>query len=473
MEENLSIVDKYRGYADLVEFRVDKLNPREYPHALRLPSLLEGLPAILTVRRKEDGGGFTGSEAERLQKLHACIPHGFRYVDLEADVRDEGILKSAHEKGVRVIRSFHDFQGVPDDLPERIRSLPRSADEIPKAALFPRSIKDLIRLINGSGAVKGDKIILGMGEFGFPTRVLAAKLGGYLSFTSEKRINAAPGQVDPETLINVYRFREIDGYTALFGIIGNPVLHTRSPGIHNPAFGKLGLNCVYVPFHTDSLEHFRELTDLLDVKGFSVTIPFKERIIPFLSEKGEEIDHIGSCNTVTVTSAGWQGRNFDYIGFLKPLQKELGHKGKACSRATVIGAGGASRAVVYALRKLGMEVLIVNRTPERAKRTAEQLGCSWAPLSGDSHSRISGYADIIVQTTSVGMHPDVDGDPLAGYHFTGSEIVYDLVYTPNVTKMMKRAGEAGCTVIGGLEMLLEQAYCQFETFTGRKYPGLD
>ena len=361
VEENLSIAEKYRGFVDLVEFRVDRLNPREYPHAVRLPSLLKGLPAILAVRRKDDGGSFTGSESERLQKLHTCIPHGFKYVDLEADVRDEGILKSIKKTGVRVIRSFHDFQGVPDDLPERIRCLPRSADEIPKAALFPRSTKDLIRLINVSGAVKGDKIILGMGEFGFPTRVLAPKLGTYLSFTSEKGMSAAPGHLDPETLTKVYRFREIDGHTALFGIIGNPVLHTRSPGIHNPAFRKLGMNCVYVPFHTDSLDHFRELTALLDIKGFSVTIPFKELIIPFLSEKGEEIDHIGSCNTVKVTPAGWQGRNFDYIGFLKPLEKELGHEGKACSRATVIGAGGGSRAVVYALLKLGIEVLIVNR----------------------------------------------------------------------------------------------------------------
>jgi 3-dehydroquinate dehydratase/shikimate dehydrogenase len=243
----------------------------------------------------------------------------------------------------------------------------------------------------------------------------------------------------------------------VYGVIGNPVAHSRSPHIHNAGLAALGLDAVYLPFLVDDVREFLRVADLLGVSGVSVTVPHKLAVIPHLARQDPSVARIGACNTLVRAEGGWHGTNTDWPGFLAPLDRRFGSGGGSRIRATVIGAGGTSRAVVYGLRETGAEVLILNRTLAGASGIAQEFGC-----------RAGG--DLVVQTTSCGMEPAVDCDPLPEYRFRGTELVYELVYRPAVTPFLGRAMAAGCRWIGGMEMLLEQAYEQFRLFTGSPYP---
>ena len=474
--ENLASIERYRSAIDLVELRADFLDPAETASLAGFPSKA-GMPVILTLRRERDGGHFSLSEAERLALIRRILSivqaaANSPYLDIEDDLPSTDIDTLCSDKGIRIIRSFHDFSGVPPDLGKRIMGMARSAGEIPKAAVMPKTAAELIRLMEviRNPGISGDRIILGMGSFGFPTRVLAKRLGSFLTFTSPGGTSAAPGHLDPETLERVYRYREIGAETRIFGIIGNPVMHTRSPYIHNPAFETLGLDAVYLPFQLDDIALFPRLTEIFDIEGLSVTIPHKETVIPYLSSTDEIVSAVGACNTAVKRGNEWFGTNTDVPGFLAPLCERLGGTIPEGFKASVIGAGGASRAVVAGLRSAGAAVLILNRTPERAAKLANEFGCSWAALNTEGFALMREFSDAIVQTTSAGMTPNEDADPSEGYEFSGKEIAYDIIYHPLTTRFLKRAGEAGCGVIRGDEMLMRQGELQFSLFTGKAYP---
>jgi 3-dehydroquinate dehydratase/shikimate dehydrogenase len=174
---------------------------------------------------------------------------------------------------------------------------------------------------------------------------------------------------------------------------------------------------------------------------------------------------IGACNTVYRREGRWFGENTDYEGFLSPIRAML-QRGEV-KHALVVGAGGAARTVVFALRDHGVGVSITNRTPEKARRLAEEAGCGTVPWSSfdGTAPRTEGPYELVVQTTSVGMEPNEEGDPLPGYVFGGGEVVYDIIYTPEKTTFLERAEESGCRIVGGAEMLGKQAVAQFRLFT--------
>lgn len=450
---------------DLVELRADFLDRGELPHLRRFPAMI-GLPAILTVRRAAEGGRFCGDEPAR-RRLIAAAAGGYRYVDLESDV-DRSFDQTA-PANVRVIRSLHDTNGVPAPLGRILRELPRSPAEIAKAAVTPRTgaeMVDVIEAARGLGAspAGGERIVLGMGRFGVPTRILAAHLGNYLTFCSLGARSAAPGHLDPDAMVDLYRFRSIHAGTRVLGVVGAPVSHSRSPQIHNPALAAAGIDAVYVPIELDDLTELDRLARLLPLDGCSVTIPHK-RGAARMSDASETVRRVGACNTLVRTPNGWRGENTDAHGFLAPLRRTA----PAPRRAAVIGAGGAARAVVFALRSLGAELLILNRTAERARALALEHGARSARLDSSGLAQIPAFSELIVQTTSMGL-PGNPGDPLAGYEFGGHEVVYDLVYGDGLTPMLQRARDAGCAIIDGGQMLAEQAYKQFRLFTGRPFP---
>jgi 3-dehydroquinate dehydratase / shikimate dehydrogenase len=478
--------------ADLAELRVDMLQAAEY---LKIPDFTEKLdiPLILTLRRKLEGGKFEGPEKERMTLLADILQKGrFDYVDLEEDGNGkplEVLEVIAEEKKCRIIRSFHNSEGgwmgkVEEKAGGLFRRFPKQ--DIIKIAHYCRTTKDLEGLLNFSKRCQmqysdRDVIIIGMGEFGIPSRILSSRFGSYLSFASpsekqrkkeEKKLRvnyrAAPGQLDPITMEDLYRFHKIHKETKIYGIIGDPVLHSRSPEIHNRGFQHLGLDAVYIPFPVDDPKSFYSLAKALDIRGFSVTLPHKERIIPLLDSIGEEVRAIGSCNTVLKRGIGYQGRNFDYLGFLSPLKAVLATEEQRRRRTLVIGAGGAARAVLYGLRSLDTEIYLTNRTKAKGKALAEEFSCRFCAYRPAEVNKVSW--DIIVQTTSLGMIPRTEEMPLEGFRFSGEEIVYDCIYTPPKTLFLQRAEEAGAKIINGLGMLLGQAYHQFREFTGRDYP---
>jgi len=472
--ENLKEIEKYNACCDLYELRADYLEPLSISALSSFPTQARK-PVILTVRRAADGGHFKGSENERCGILRRSLASGYRYVDLEEDFQDQKTEQAAEAGGVTVIRSFHDFSGVPADLGRRIRNIKPNPGEVIKAAVMVRNTQELLKLVELALELKaqdgwGNRIILGMGPMGFPTRVLSTLLGSPITYSSGPGRQAAPGHVDPQTLVDLYRFPLIDEDTRIFGIIGNPVIHSESPGLHNRGFSLRAIDdAVYIPFQVDNLEAFFQLAEVLDIRGVSVTIPHKQGVIPFLSSRDEGVEAAGACNTIVWRDGLCCGYNTDISGFIAPLKESMGGTIPEGFRAAVIGAGGAARAVVCALRKEGIEVLILNRTVERAKELAAVFGCSYGSL--EEQERIADYSDLIVQTTSVGMNQeDPIFDPITGYSFNGGEIVYDIIYNPRLTPLLKRATEAGCRVINGWEMLAAQAGIQFRLFTGQDLP---
>ena len=458
---------RYRGLVDLVELRVDLLHPSQWSGISRFP-LQCPLPALCTIRRTRDGGSWPAPEAARRRLLQVAAAARYRYLDLEADLPIGQV--PVPPRGPRVIRSLHDPRGTPSHLGSLLRGLARGAQEIPKLAVTPRGVGDLARIVAAAHAVAAPRIVLGMGDYGVPSRLLAARLGSWLTFASAGRRSAAPGQLDPLTMQRRYRFHSLRGDTPVYGLIGNPVAHSRSPEVHNRGLAAVGVAGVYVPFRVDAVAEFLELAPSLGVRGLSVTIPHKETVMPLLARTDPSVRGAGACNTLVRERGGWAGYNTDAAGFLAPLQAELA--AGRIRRATVVGAGGAARAIVWALRGVGVEVLIANRSLPRAQRLAAEMGAAAVALTAvDLAARVADYGDLIVQATSVGMH--AAGDPIAGVPLAGDEIVYDIVYTPPNTPLLRRARAAGCQVIPGGEMLLGQAYEQFRLFTGREYPGAE
>ena len=451
---------------DLVELRADFLDDGELARLSRFPDMV-GMPAILTIRRTVEGGRFPQDERSR-RRLIGAAAGAYRYVDLESDV--DRSFDELVPAGTRVIRSLHDTTGVPDRIERVMRDLPRTGREIAKAAVTPRTggeMVDLFECARRLGAPSPDtpeRILLGMGRFGLPTRILAAHLGNFLTFCSRAGRSAAPGHLDPETMVELYRFPSIHAGTRVLGVVGTPLSHSRSPQIHNPALAASGTDAVYVPIELDDLSELERLARLLPLDGCSVTIPHKGAAAA-MSDAAPMVRRVGACNTLVRTRTGWRGENTDVHGFLAPLRE----RSIVPRRATVIGAGGAARAVAFALRSLGTEVLILNRTEQRAQSLARDCGGTAGALDAAGLARVSGHSELIVQTTSVGL-PDNPGDPLAAYSFRGHELVYDLVYGDGLTPMLERAREAGCAVIDGGRMLAEQAYEQFRLFTGHAFP---
>jgi 3-dehydroquinate dehydratase/shikimate dehydrogenase len=466
LQGNIEVLEKYRDYIDLVELRADFLNSAELSALDRFPEYL-GIRAVLTIRRKQEGGFFLGTEEQRRELLFNASRGNWAFVDIETDFHDPKLESLFKKRKIRIIRSFHDFEGVPADLVKRMKAVRRG--EIPKAAVMPKSTGELYRLLAACKKLKTrEKIVLAMGDHGTPTRILATKLGSFLSYCSLPASDAAPGHLDPFTMFALYHFREITKKTRLFGIIGNPITHSFSPQIHNKGFRDLGIDAVYVPFLVDNVEAFFKIARLLNIEGFSVTIPHKSAVMPFLTQRDALVDTIGACNTVVKRGRAFSGWNTDVTGFLEPLKKYFPADRLKSICATVIGAGGAARAVVSALKAAGARILILNRTVERAKMLADEFGAAWAPLANAGFYTMKDYSDIIVQTTNVGMDPDTDSDPLEGHSLTGNELIYDLIYAPRLSKLLERALESGCKVINGEEMLVAQAHEQFRLFTGRE-----
>ncbi len=476
LNKNIELIKKYKNFISMLELRADFLNSEELSGLDKFPKMTD-LPVILTIRRKKEGGTYTGSEIERTKLLSHTVSSDtnkkYAFVDLEDDFHNAELEKSIYGFGIRIIRSIHDTKGIPENLADILKGLKQRPDDIPKAAVTPKSTRGLIKLIKLYKEMEGEeKILLGMGSFGFITRILAPALGSYLSYVSASDSSqAAPGHIDPETMQTLYRYKNISKNTKIYGVIGNPIMHSFSPKIHNKGFIKLGMDAVYLPIHIDKIDDYFILAELLDIQGISITIPHKQAIIPFLKHSHESVDKIGACNTMHMfKQEGWTGYNSDAWGFMEPIHNILKKSMLSEKKATVIGAGGAARAIVYILRRENISVLILNRTEKKAEALAKEFGCSWGALNSENIKKAYNFNDIVIQTTNVGMHPNTEQDPFTEYKFCGNEIFYDIIYNPTITKLMKRAINSGCKVIYGKEMLINQALKQFFLFTGNEFP---
>jgi 3-dehydroquinate dehydratase/shikimate dehydrogenase len=502
LKRDLQVIEKYRKYIDLVELRVDCLDPAEWFNLRPFPEQAD-IPVILAIRRKEDGGNWRGGESARITLLakglafaQADRRRNFAYVDLEEDISIPGIEEAARAFGTRIIRSFHNIQGTDSNLTAKIRGLRRFGDEIAKVSVMANTLSDVQRLWQAAKDLQNmEKILISMGPLGVSTRILADRLGSYLTFTSAKNElgfpQAAPGQIDPKDLVERYHFRSIDKRsidkrsigaketkgekTALLGITGYPLTTTDSPKLHNAMYARDSLDAVYLPFPAAAITDFLSLANEIGLCGASVTVPHKEAILPHLAFASPEVKRIGACNTIVRRFDGWHGYNTDAEGFSSSLlafiygdapgttDKQRAKRNLRGKKITVVGAGGAARAIVAEIHRLKGKALILNRTPANASELASRYGFRWGCLDEFGAARAVKFNDIIIQTTPIGMDGD-SGDPFPLYQFTGRELVYDIIYKPERTPFLNRAEKAGCRVLNGYDMLVRQAIGQHRLF---------
>jgi 3-dehydroquinate dehydratase/shikimate dehydrogenase len=481
LARDLEILEKYRKFVDLAELRVDCLEPDERFLIRRFPGQA-GMPVILTIRREIDGGKYVGGEGARIRLLSQGLAfaeadrrQNFAYVDLEEDLDVPSLEEAARTFGTRIIRSSHNYKGVDEDIVAKIRQLRRMGDELAKVAVMPQGSEDLVRMVKAAREAKDiDKILLCMGHYGVFTRILAEKMGSLISFTTaldeaDSPI-AGPGQLSPRELVELYRFHNITAATQVFAVTGFPLTVSDSPRFFNTVFGIEETNAVYVPLPADSVPALIRLAEELEVMGISVTVPYKEKVLSHLSHQSKEVEAVGACNTLIRSPQGWSGYNTDTQGFSDSLIEFIGKDTLKGRKVTIIGAGGAARAVAAAIFRLGGKGLILNRTLIRARELAQPYKFHWGGLDSQGVELMAKYSDIIIQTTTAGMEGNPALDPLEMYEFSGKEMVMDLVYKPALTPFLKRAEKAGCPIRNGYDMLIRQARHQYTLFLKKDFP---
>ena len=438
--------------ADLIELRLDGVED------LSVPAALAGRrrPVIVTCRPTWEGGRFAGAEETRRGVLTQALDLGAEQVDVEWRAGFDDLIR---DHSGRVIVSSHDFTGVPDDLPGRARAMRQTGAAVIKLAITAGRLTDTLPLIEIARG--GDAVVIGMGVAGVPSRLLAARFGSRWSYGGA---GVAPGQVPARQMADEFRFRAVGPETSIYGVVGNNVMHSLSPVMHNAAFAAAGIDAVYVPLAATDFDDFLAFAGALGIKGASVTVPFKVDALRAASSADTLTQTVGAANTLRWTGGAWDAANTDVAGFLEPLEVAF-RTPLMGARAAVLGAGGAARAVIVALRSRGAHVTVHARTREKAEDVAAASGVgvgSWPPDPGTW--------DLLVNTTPVGSPARPDASPLPGGPFGGS-LVYDLTYGSHESPLLREAAAAGCATLDGLAMLVAQAERQFEWWTGRRPPS--
>lgn len=405
--------------------------------------------------------------------IREAIASGVEYVDLEMDVASS---VRRFGKTQRIV-SYHNFKGVPEDL----RSIAEQCDEmdadVVKVAVRAASLAEASGVLKVSQGAAVPTVAIAMGEVGAFTRVLGRKFGAPFTFAAfnPERV-FAPGMPVYADLVRDYYYDDIDAETELFGVIGDPIGQTLSPALHNASFRHLGLNKLLVPFLVPAadLKGGLEAIDWVGLKGFSVTIPHKEGIVKLLAREDGAVDRTKSCNTVVIEDGKRIGHNTDYRAAMDSLEEALG--GRVSKEASsplmdkqvlILGAGGVARSLAFGLVRRGANVTVTARNDEKSTDLAEAAGCrmvNWA-------QRASTLAEIIVNCTPVGMHPNVNDSPVppAAFSRTGM-VAFDTVYHPENTMFLKLARERQALTVSGVEMFLQQAAHQFKMYTGCEAP---
>ena len=257
-----------------------------------------------------------------------------------------------------------------------------------------------------------------------------------------------------------------DQHTALYGVVGWPLKHSLSPLMHNVAFSTMGLNAVYLAFETKDLLGCLQATRALPIKGMSVTLPHKSAVIQWLDEVDEAAARMGAVNTVVNREGRLIGHNTDAPGALKALREKVEPRGRSC---LIIGAGGAARAIGFVLKGHGAFLTVANRNAARGERLARSLECPYVPLTEVKSVR----ADVLIQTTPVGMFPREKECPVPGDLLAPGMVVMDIIYNPLETRLLRLARDRGCLTISGLDMFIHQGAEQFRLWSGIEAPVSD
>ncbi len=496
--------------ADLVEYRIDTF----IEDAEAITELVETspLPCLITCRPDWEGGKYEGDDNDRAAVFEAACAgvNGPAYIDVEllAFQRDpvfrQRILNLVDHPAqthntpptTGLILSSHDFESRPIDLFQRIEAMAAApACRVIKLAWRARSLRDNIEAFEIITERHKPTIALCMGENGLMSRVLAKKFAALLTFATispSPDASTAPGQPTIADLQTLYRWHHINPETAIYGVIGDPVGHSMSPAIHNAGFDKIDHNGVYLPLPIPpEYEHFKAtVATMLDMsslhfRGASVTIPHKQNLLRFVDEFDGIIDplaqQIGAANTLTVQPDGQLlATNSDYDGALDAVcdGMSITRQELANTRVAVIGAGGAARAIVAGFAHHGATIVVYNRTVENAQRLADEFG-DMAQLAGGKivaaplDKLCDTCCQLFINCTPIGMYPNINASPLDAdtlNRLGPGAVVFDTIYNPIQTQLLRDARSAGCLTIPGTEMFVRQAASQFTAWTSQPAP---
>src|SRR3972149_1663760 len=453
--------------ADIIELRID------YIKDVDLKRLLEKRikPVIVTNRPVREGGKFNGSEEERIALLKLAIRLRADYVDIEHDSIQNIRRDTVHRVPTKIIVSYHNCRETPDDLTDIYKALSQSCADIVKIVTHANSITDNVRIYRLLQQSQIPMISFCMGELGIISRILYKRFGSYFTFASLRTgKESAPGQISIHELLNTYQARMQDKHSAIYGLIGNPISHSISPIIHNTLFKELNINGIYVPFKVDNIGDFIREFRGLDVKGYSVTIPHKESVVNHLDAIDPIAKKIGAVNTIVNKDGRLVGFNTDCEAAIKVLEgvdlvstKSLGETYLKEKKVTIIGAGGVARAIAFGLKERQAQITIINRNHERAQSLARDVGCLVRKF--DEPQALD--TDILINATPVGMFPKINETPIDKNKLKSNMIVFDTIYNPIETKLLKEAKAQGCKTINGLSMFVHQAAAQFKLWTGQ------
>ncbi|MDP9054770.1 MAG: shikimate dehydrogenase [Acidobacteriota bacterium] len=452
---------------NFLEFRLDYL-PDPAVGARAIEGFLQSYPnctILATCRRHQNHGKFNGSIEDQLRILELAIAHGARAIDIEIETAEVARDRcAALRAGTQLVVSWHHFETTPplDPVLARMRRVPA---DIYKLVSTARKPSDTGRILAASRlSPKIPLVTLAMGEFGFPSRVLSTSFGAVYTYAAPAHVQGtAAGQVNARQLRSLYRIDKVTKAAKVFAVIADPVRQSVSPHVHNRAFQARRIDAVYVPLlvSANQLRDFFQFARDLPVAGFSVTIPHKRRIMRYLDQIDPLARRIGAVNTVWRKAGKWRGANTDAEAISGPLSKLI-----KLPKASVliVGNGGAARSAACALADAGAKIALTGRNVDRVRALARLVGGE--PMSSEQLE--ARHFDVVVNATPVGMWPNVND-----CYFDGKipgEIVFDLVYNPLETELIRRARADGKKVVPGLKMFIEQAVRQFEIWTGETAP---
>ena len=452
-----------------LEFRLDYL-PKPGLGLPRIKRFLEAHPGIMviaTCRRVASGGKFRGSIASQLDILMKAAGSGCQLVDVELQTASKckpTELQKLRSKAALILSS-HDFRAT-KRLEETLEKMLGYPADFYKVVSTATTLSDNVTMIKFL-AREGDRhslVSMCMGEQGIISRVLGVRAGSVFTFASASAgQETAPGQATAQELRSVYRIDQVDVATRVYGVVGDPIAHSLSPAIMNAAFRRENVNAVYLALHAKTLKDLLTCVKEIPIHGISVTMPYKEAILPYLDNSDSHTTKVGACNTLVRAQDGkLYGFNTDTAGIVRPLERRLNTLEGA--RILVIGAGGAARAAVFGLKERGAEVYILNRSAAPAKKLAHQAR---ARIMKRPDLKKLAF-DVIINATPVGMGNSRE-TPLQDKEIN-ARYVFDMIYDPSETRLLKLAKERGAQIIPGIEMFVHQAARQFEIWTGKPAP---
>jgi 3-dehydroquinate dehydratase/shikimate dehydrogenase len=474
--------------ADILELRTDYLENLNVDLVRKLIAEVKNagdkkLPVIVTCRDKQQGGAIDYPQKLRVDILSAALKAGAEFIDYEyenfrsIDGQERIRLALSQSSRGRLILSTHNFETKFNNIGKLYRNILNVCPvAIPKLIYVANHINDCFDAFDLLHQTSAERIIFCMGPGGLISRILAKKLGCFLTFASIDELNTtAPGQLTIKDLKQLYRYDYIDVETRLYGVIADPVGHSLSPAIHNASFGDKQMNNLYLPLLVeggqrgfDSFLHQALLRKWLNFRAFSITIPHKQNVLAYVHASRGYIEplaqKIGAANTLLVGPDGkLEAYNTDYAGALDAITSEMKITKTKLNglSVAVIGAGGVSRAIVAGLSDAGAQIRIYNRTIEKAEKLAAEFNCEFAPL--DDLKSLE--AKLLINCTSIGMHPNVEATPVPKESLKRGMTVFDTVYNPAETLLLKEAKKKRIKIIDGISMFVNQAMAQFKLFT--------